>query len=338
MFEIGLQGKIRMRKRYLIDFVKSIKLYKYYLKSFISYKNIKDSSEREIIVMFDGRLKHGGLSDRLWGMVSIYKYCKDFNIRYKIWFHHPFVLQSYLQPNKVDWIIDKHEIRYDLIYSQPKYISMITARSEEMYKILKKKLNSKKIQQHIYTNTRVINKQNFGSLYHELFRMSDRLKEEFYKEKSKIKGKYVSCTFRFQQLLGDFKEEGYTVLSTNEEKQELIEKCKNVLKLLFENSHCQILVTSDSVTFLESLINIEYVTIIKGEIVHPDYEVNPTQKDVYMKSFIDLYMIANAEKIYLCNIKPLYKSGFPATASCLYNKPYYEILSFNDFKIKLDIF
>ena len=55
---------------------------------------------------------------------------------------------------------------------------------------------------------------------------------------------------------------------------------------------------------------------------------------VDMKSYVDMFLLASAKEIYLCNISPLYRSGFPETSSLIQGKPYFEIVDKNnDFHI-----
>ena len=98
--------------------------------------------------------------------------------------------------------------------------------------------------------------------------------------------------FRFQQLLGDFKEDGYQILSV---QKELIEKCINKVEELYVLYHSgqKILVTSDSITFLKTIRKQKnYVSIIPGKVVHMNYTSEAEYK-VYMESFIDLLMLLN---------------------------------------------
>lgn len=60
-------------------------------------------------------------------------------------------------------------------------------------------------------------------------------------------------------------------------------------------------------------------------MIHMDY-TKEEDKDVYMKSFIDMIMLSKAEKIYLLKTGDMYHSGFAKYAAMLNNKPYEEIL------------
>lgn len=63
----------------------------------------KNPPARCYVYVADGRTAHGGLSDRLKGLISIYEYCKDRNIPLRINFYSPFNLDLFLVPNKYDW-------------------------------------------------------------------------------------------------------------------------------------------------------------------------------------------------------------------------------------------
>lgn len=74
---------------------------------------------KRIIVMNDGRSWHAGLSDRLRAMASVYSWCKQHNIEFKVFCVSPFNLQDYLVPNLYDWRIDSQDICYDISHSRP---------------------------------------------------------------------------------------------------------------------------------------------------------------------------------------------------------------------------
>ena len=53
--------------------------------------------------MVDGKIRHGGLADRLYGILCTYSYCKSCGIDFKLYFVSPFNLSLLLQPNSYDW-------------------------------------------------------------------------------------------------------------------------------------------------------------------------------------------------------------------------------------------
>lgn len=85
-----------------------------FLKYVISFKNsysnsftLPKTSIKRIVFMIYGKTTHGGLSDRLIGLFSIYCYCIQNNIEFKVYWNYPFKLQDYFQPN-YNWLIEKN--------------------------------------------------------------------------------------------------------------------------------------------------------------------------------------------------------------------------------------
>nr|WP_287898644.1 hypothetical protein [Prevotella sp.] len=289
---------------------------KYYIDS--SKPNINHKIH---IFMVDGRSVHGGLADRLKGIVSNYLYAKEHKIRFYINFKYPFKLEDYLVPNIYDWTINEKDICYNSKYSRPLLVN--THQLSQKYHRLYLWLHSFGYKQiHIYSNSEYGNPY-FSSLFSELFKPSRRLQEDIDKNLAAINGEYISATFRFQQLLGDFKERNYPTLS-KEEQGLLIKKCQKQLDLLHNlYPNMCILVTADSGKFLDSVRHLDYVYVIPGEVVHMDYTDN-VPFEVYEKSFLDFFLIANANKIHLFYNKQMYHSGFPKLASLLFKHDYYE--------------
>lgn len=99
------------------------------------------------------------------------------------------------------------------------------------------------------------------------------------------------------------------------------------MRTLHSQTGKDILVTSDSGTFLSRVSEESYVHTISGRIVHMDFLKGTESIDyeTHLKSFVDLFMLGYAEKIYLADFAPLYSSSFPRTAALLFNKPFESI-------------
>lgn len=285
-------------------------------------------SKKTAICMIDGVVNHGGLTDRLQGILSTYYICEQLGINFKIYFISPFNLNDYLVPNEVQWQISVADIYYDNQTSTPIYIRNIKGKQErKRYEKFRERLrNSQMSQLHVYSNLKCFPDNYYSYLFGRLFKPSEALKHEIDFHLNKIKKQYISLTFRFQQLLGDFKEGDFKTLSL-EERNHLIKACISIVENLYiENMgmYSCILVTSDSSTFLKEILHLPYIYIIPGEVVHMAYTFN-SAFDVYLKSFLDLYMIANASEIYSVKIGPMYDSGFPRFASKIYGRPFHLI-------------
>ena len=317
--ETHIPNKPFIRK--VIDRIKERRLHRYY----DSQKKPAKNKDRMIIFMADGRMHHGGLTDRLCGLVSAYNYSKKHGYSFRAYFVTPYVLSDILLPAIYDWRICADDISYNKYSSRPLYISFIPdyTETEKYFKSKIEEENCKQI--HLYTNARYFKHEEFPGLFSELFKPNAQLQEIIDYHKRTIGDEYVSCTFRFQQLLGDFKEEGFPELSTLSEKEELVQQCLSRIEDLRNNTQKRILVTSDSKTFLKCASEKKYVYTIPGDIRHMDYSRDKTDIKVDMKSWVDFLMVANASEIYLCIMTPLYKSGFALAASHVHNRPYKEI-------------
>ena len=301
-----------------------------HLAKYYNKKNERAVNEYQIIIsMIDGRIDHGGLADRLRGIVSSYAWCKENNIIFKLNFNFPFTLQRYLLPNQIDWSIDESLISYNSIDSLPVFID--SRRQDRKNEVsLQKKLadyylNKKYKQIHVYTNMYFAD-SSFSLLFNELFKPSILLDKNVEYHLKRIGGKYASVSFRFMKLLGDFDDSGKDTLDSIGRKK-LILKCREIIYDLYEKHSSsglsKIFVTSDSQTFIDEICNIDFVYVAPGTIGHID---KIADEDVNLKTFLDFYLIANADWVIMARNKRMYKSGFAYRASLVYNKPFEEYI------------
>lgn len=214
---------------YCLDAYDSGQLVKQCLAHYYSKRNAKTklAQDRKLVVaMCDGRAYSGGLSDRLRGITSLYSWCKEEGIDFKIHFNFPFSLSRFLIPNHYDWICSEDELSYNSKESEPLYIRVRKRRIRDI-EIQRKRLahiiKSAHKQFHVYTNTYLYD-DIFRERFHELFKPSEILQREIDQNRSLIGSKYIAVVYRFQQLLGDFREDGYKILPENQRKV-LLNQC-----------------------------------------------------------------------------------------------------------------
>lgn len=230
------------------------------------------SHEHDVIYVADEYYGFGGLADRLRGIITLYDFCLSNNLSFGIYFNYPFKLSKYFSPNKINWdinVIDRDSTTsYPLLIDTPSTLTTGVERYQE--KRLKIILTNRKCKQaHCYTNADLVtSSKRFSILFNTLFKPSPLLKQCINDCKREIGEKYISLSFRFVQLLGDFKDCIDKTLS-NKEQEELIAKCTNaIFKIHLMHPSCKVLVTADSQKFLDTISKIEFVYIIPGKIAH----------------------------------------------------------------------
>ena len=291
---------------------------------------IKFNARKRVVCIYDNTIKIGGLADRLRGILSVYYICRaKKNIDFKILFSHPFNIARYLIPNQVDWSITKDSLSYNLPSTD---LCMITTSTGGHYERRKqerwfrKEFDKQFNEFHVRTNAPFSFQYDFAELFNELFRPSPLLESIINHQKNLLGENYISVSFRFLDLLGDFNETfGRNIQMTEEKRLALINKCKIQIDDLHKrHPGWKILVNSDSTTFLDIVRPIEYTYIIPGTISHVD-NPTPVAENVHDKTFADFFMIANAKSIHLVIAEQMYDSNFPYVASLLYGRPFHKI-------------
>jgi len=288
--------------------------------------------------MFSGRAKlwgfdfHGGLADRMKGLVSVYKACKELGKEYKVLHTLPYPLEKYLEPNQVNWIIREEDVVYNMNAVSPHWLRHSHYPDENKYHYwrLKKLLNSTRTL-HVYSNAIMVSDEEFKSLFHELFKPSFILKNAIEQNLKDIGRKYISLSYRFTHLLGD-PIDVYLKELEEDEKLKLIDKAiSSIYKMHQLYPEHKLLVNSDSERFLSSVkdCNLNFIYINPGIPVHIDQNFNASDAD-YLKTFVDFFMISEAEKVFLIIIDEMRNSGFPKCAAMVGNKTF-QILNYNSF-------
>ncbi len=295
-------------------------------------------SGKRVIYTFNEQTKFNvGLADRLRGIISAYDCIKELNdmgknIDFSINFTKPFQLTDYLVPNKYDWSIAPSDISYNstqvesMHISATEYIKSILGRirfdAKHLRKYLKKHISESKFNQiHLHSNIEALSNVDYSKLFNELFKPSNMLQETLnaHCQALSIGGGYISASFRFMDLLGDFNE-GSGLTLKPDEQEVLMSECTKQLEILHtKHPNKRILVTSDSGSFLKyAATKLPYVYIVEGDITHVGHS-SDSSFELHLKTFVDLLMIARAEKVYLLRTGEMYKSGFSKSASRIYN-------------------
>ncbi len=270
-----------------------------------------------------------GLADRLRGITSVYKVCKELNVPFRLYFKVPNLI-DYLEPNLYDWRINEADISYDTNEVYPCTLLTFHANLNDKLqsfvqrKILEHFIHKSYRQIHVHTNM-VASEKEYGVLFKELFKPTRLLQEQIDYHLSKIGGEshYLAVVFRFRQLLGDFKEGG-EILPIGQRESYMNQAIKCVVKEHEKQPNELILVTSDSKTFIQCVSQLPFVYTLPGEVVHMGFTTD-ADKNTYLKSFVDYFMLSYARKVILIRDKKMYHSGFALRAAKLNGAEYQEV-------------
>jgi len=287
----------------------------------------KNFNRQTLIFMVDGKWMHGGLTDRLRGMASAYKFATEHHLDFKIYHTSPFLLQEILQQNKTNWIIGESEISKECTKAKP---VLLYREDFDNDSALERQLDATHEQFHLYSCVDTLG-EKFPEYFNTLFKPSPLLEKELAYYNELLGTNYTSISFRFQNMLGDFKEFTFKELPSAG-KQELLDNALKALKNeITEASQTpqitqgtpKILVTADSPTFLEQAAKFPNVVIVKGTSIHIDFNSSKNATD-YLKAFTEFFLISKAAKakLYRNRKYKTYPSNFPKYAAKLGHVPY----------------
>lgn len=267
-----------------------------------------------IVCPFDGRVCHGGTTDRIRGILSTYAEAKRRGIPFRICWTTPFRLEDYLVPATFDWRISPEEMTFEKGVSIPVVIQ--DEPDEESDIILRSALDSLSGELHIYSNSDS-EKGNYKALYEELFKPSETLSDAIDWHKKQLGEEYYSFTFRFAKLLGDFYDFPGEVLSPEERIRLMTEVADKFAEIASElPAGSRLHVASDSKTFLDFMANRDKrIHIVEGDVKNVDRDGIAASDGTWLKMFVDQHLIMGATRVYRLTGPGMYPSGFPRFAA-----------------------
>ena len=295
---------------------------KYFLHNIRYWRKfrLKKASQKDVLYfVFEPDVPHPGLADRLKAVISLYNAAKGNGYDFKFFFQTPFELDDYLTPKR-NWKLSLDKLEYSLqdtkIINETNWRRITTLKPDKQYHCYCYAGNDMPWQ---FKDTGY----KWHELFQELFKPSPLLQNAY--ESLGIKGEtYVAVQFRFVNALEQF--EGYTFfdnhLKTEEERQSLIQKCRNCISdIISENEGKTVYVFSDSKTFLDAIEDMPVKVLNHDNLGHTGVK---QQQATTLKTFLDLYVMSQSEKIYRVRAKEMYNlSCFALLASRMNNVPFF---------------
>lgn len=306
--------------------LRSSSIEKYLLLRYYNWWPSAKKAEPAIIIMLNNKIKHGGLLDRLKGIISAKIIAEKNNLPFKIYSDNSsFNLCKYLLPKNQHTYLTKDELSMSAHVSRPVVMYNTLAFSEAD---IMSRFRHKKRAYHLYTNL------DFSAALHPLLNtgeLQQQWKKQFFQLFSfadnisfpgqKIINGIATCGIhlRFTSILGDF-DEAVNKPLPDEQKQLLIASCvQAVSQLIQQEKFQQFLVVSDSGTFLNTLKQIpantfgnKLLLVPPGKIGHVDVHYDD---EVLEKSVLDFYLLSQCKKIIQVKAKQMYNSQYSKYAA-----------------------
>jgi len=283
--------------------------------------SFKKESKGEIIICFDGLFSHGGLVDRLKGIISFYEIAKRLDYNFYIHFESPFKLTDFLVPNKVSWV--KEDIYYNPKTTEILYL--MNNFNVNPYNVIKESNKNRFI---IYSNVNYLGhviesdieehvNSKWRDNFNELFKPSKLLNTKL-KELS-TKSNNVAFHTRFTTLLGDFKDTTKRILTDDEKKNLMRKVLDEINESAFSYKEYNIFIFSDSINFLSYVKEHSTHQVLSGEPKHIDLNNDEGSIESDLKTFIDFYFMSSCEYVFLVQFFSMYNSEFSKYASIVGN-------------------
>lgn len=279
----------------------------------------RGGGKNNVFFIIDPSFKHPGLADRLKAICCSYYIAKINGFNFKLIFEKPFKLSDYIIPNKINWLTDEKELSYSLHNSR-------ILEYNPFNKIPKLGKKVKQYHIYLYTGKNILQTNNVNDWqqiwhdsYNDLFKPSERLRQAL-NSQPYVPRSYVAVHFRFVNALENF-EEIKNQKSIKYEKDVLINKCLNKLKCLQSTITKPIIVFSDSNLFLDSARKNGFITL-NGNIGHISFRKDANS---VLKTFVDFYMIGQADTVYRAKSSFLYATAFSMYAAIANNAKFQDL-------------
>ena len=302
-------------KTYLGRKLKIIKLVLHYTK----YFSFKQPKTKQIVVCFDGLVPHGGLVDRLKGIISLYQIANALGYDFKILFDDPFELTDFLEPNTMDWICKRSEIIWHPLKTKLLYLvndfdvnplEMITTSNANCFYVYANIDYSKTIFPNLKAKEHEeVWRNSFNALFKKSIFLEEKLNEI-------TTSKFIAFHTRFTSLMGDFKDTTRRILS-DEAQEKLTEKLLQIINKIKVEEREKAFLFSDSIKFLDAVKTRTDIAVIEGNPFHMDNFDKSEVIEGHLKTMIDFFMISKSESVYFLMVKPMYNSSFSKYAAII---------------------
>lgn len=299
------------------------------LKQYLTLDFEKRNRNRVIVYMTNNNT-NCGLADRLRTILTAYVIAAESNREFYIYHDSGFKMEEYLQPNVINWKIEKKDIACGLnnvysIFLMRKFEDLSTCHREC----------------HVYQSNTDIDtdflpaelegKYSNHDVFHNLFKVAPKVRDAVrlaLREQSLRKNGYVAVHIRFLNFFEQV-EWGGSITSTEEQREQMLRKIHMTLDKLHKETKKKILLLSDTNRVLQESYP-KYVKTLKGNVGH--IARHRGNEEIVLKGFVDLLAISQASAVYSIIGENIYeatesryggqRNGFSKTGAYIGNVPF----------------
>ena len=281
---------------------------------------LRKRNPARVIIYMTEHTEFAGLADRLRGFVSGYILAKENNRSFHLYHDKGFNLETYLEPNEVDWRISPADISRGLNRVAFLWFTNSWPRLEK----------SKK-EYHGYGLFNLIphlpegikEKYTYGGVFHTLFRPTTYLQQliDSTMQAAQLQeGQFIAFHLRFLNFFEpvEMNKTEADVTGTPEQQAKMITDIHATIDQVYRASACKhVLLFSDSNRFLQAP-HPAYIKVLPGTVGH--IARHNDAGTITDKAFIDLFIMSKAAQVYSITGPHIYGGAFSHTAAAIGGK------------------
>lgn len=281
---------------------------------------LKQRNLNRVIIYMTEHTEFTGLADRLRGFISGYILAQENGRSFHLYHNKGFNLETYLEPNEVDWRISPADICRGL--NRVAFLWFTNHWPE---------LPRKDREYHGYGLFNLIphlpaeikDKYTYGGVFNKLFRPTlylQQLIDRTMQSAGVRENNYIAFHLRFLNFFEPVEPDRCEadVTGTPEQQQQMIDAVHATIDRIYRESACKhVLLFSDSNRFLQAP-HPDYIKILPGTVGH--IARHNDAGAITDKAFIDLFVMSKAAQVYSITGPNIYGGAFSRTAAAIGGK------------------
>ena len=285
----------------------------------------KKRNLNRVIIYMTRHTEFCGLADRLRGFVSGYILAQENGRSFHLYHDKGFNLETYLEPNEVDWRITPAEISRGL-----NRVAFLWFTNHWPA------LNRKNREYHGYGLFDLIphlpeeikHKYTYGSIFNKLFRPTPYLQQlidNAMQEAGLQESEFIAFHLRFLNFFEPVEPDRTEadVTGTPEQQEQMLANVHTTIDRIYRESACKhVILFSDSNKFLQAP-HPDYIKVLPGTVGH--ISRHDGTDSITDKAFIDLFVMSKATQVYSITGPHIYGGAFSRTAAAIGGKTLVEV-------------